>query len=344
MIEQTSDPSLEDLLAPMTEPLKVDTDGLDAASAILKSAAGQIPTQLPQFSVNGSDPLSAAIRAGSAQMEAPMAALPGIHATASTVAEKIGVAGQRYRETDETLAQKAKEQQFEKNAQEIDGSAQEIKGLSHSQAAIEQLTRTMTEGGQKSVTDTLLDNMADGGKAASAGPAGVPESLMPDKTDWILGGAGATGQAFADKIAELTRRSLATGGDGASRTLKKLFEEIKNPFNLLGKELPALGSKMGGGVGAILSIPSVVKDVGEGNMSAEQAITRGVVGFGAGLAAAPFGAAVAGPPGAFIAAGFAGHWAANGVDAVWGPLSTAQEIFSEMGGPGEAMKAARWGR
>jgi hypothetical protein len=48
MIEQTSDPSLEDVLAPMTEPLKVDTDGLDAASAILKSAAGQIPTQLPQ--------------------------------------------------------------------------------------------------------------------------------------------------------------------------------------------------------------------------------------------------------------------------------------------------------
>jgi hypothetical protein len=96
----------------MTEPLQVDTDGLDAASAILKSAAGQIPTQLPQFSVNGSDPLSAAIRAGSAQMEAPMAALPGIHATATTTAENIGVAGQRYRETDETLAQKAKEQQF----------------------------------------------------------------------------------------------------------------------------------------------------------------------------------------------------------------------------------------
>jgi hypothetical protein len=259
MIEQTSDPSLEDVLAPMTEPLKVDTDGLDAASAILKSAAGQIPTQLPQFSVNGSDPLSAAIAAGSAQMEAPMAALPWIQANATTAAEKIGVAGQRYRETDETLAQKAKEQQFDKNAQEIDGSAQEIKGLSHSQAAIEQLTRTMTEGGatgspgQKSVTDTLLDNIADGGKAAGAGPAGVPGSLMPDKTDWILGGAGATGQAFADKIAELTRRSLATGGDGASPTLKKLVEEIKNPFTFLGKDTPALGSKPGGIVGVYVS-------------------------------------------------------------------------------------------
>ena len=98
----------------MTEPLKVDTDELDAASAILKSAAGQIPTQLPQFSVNGSDPLSAAIAAGSAQMEAPMAALPWIQANATTTAENIGVAGKRYRETDETLAQKAKEQQFDK--------------------------------------------------------------------------------------------------------------------------------------------------------------------------------------------------------------------------------------
>jgi hypothetical protein len=87
----------------MTEPLKVDTDELDAASAILKSAAGQIPTQLPQFSVNGSDPLSAAIAAGSAQMEAPMAALPWIQANATTTAENIGVAGKRYRETDETL-------------------------------------------------------------------------------------------------------------------------------------------------------------------------------------------------------------------------------------------------
>ena len=99
----------------MTEPLKVDTDELDAASAILKSAAGQIPTQLPQFSVNGSDPLSAAIAAGSAQIEAPMAALPWINANATTTAENIGVAGQRYRETDETLAQKAKEQQFDKD-------------------------------------------------------------------------------------------------------------------------------------------------------------------------------------------------------------------------------------
>lgn len=49
----------------MTEPLRVDTDRLDSASTILKSAAGQIPTQLPRFSVSGTDPLSAAIAQGS---------------------------------------------------------------------------------------------------------------------------------------------------------------------------------------------------------------------------------------------------------------------------------------
>jgi hypothetical protein len=335
----------------MTEPLKVDTDELDAASAILKSAAGQIPTQLPQFSVNGSDPLSAAIAAGSAQMEAPMAALPWIQANATTTAENIGVAGKRYRETDETLAQKAKEHQFDKNAQEIDGSAQEIKGLSHSQAAIEQLTRTMTEGGatgspgQKSVTDTLLDNMADGGKAASAGPAGVPESLMPDKTDWILGGASATGQAFADKIAELTRRSLATGGDGASPTLKKLVEEIKIPFTFLGRELPALGSKPGGIVGAIMSIPSVFKNLGE-DMPVGQAIAREGASLVVGTAAAVPVTLVpmVGPALAIPTQIFVGNLAANLVDFAWVPLAEAQEAFSESGGPGAAMKAARWGR
>ena len=250
------------------------------------------------------------------------------------------MAGQRYRETDETLAQRAKEQQFDKDAQEIDGSAQEIKGLSHSQSAIEQLTRTMTEGGQKSVTDTLLDNMADGGKAADAGPAGVPGSLMPDKTDWILGGAGATGQAFADKIAELTRRSLATGGDGASPTLKKLVDEIKNPFNLLGKDTPALGSKPGGIVGAIMSIPSVFKNLGEG-MPEGQAIAR----EGASLVV---GTAVAAPVTAFPVVGPAlaiptqivvGNLAANLVDFVWEPLQEFGKAAADGG-----FKAARLGR
>jgi len=124
----------------MKEPLQVDTDVLDAANAILKSAAGQIPTQLPQFSVNGSDSLSAAIGAGSAQMEAPMAALPGIQAKAKTVAGNIGVAGQKYRETDETLAQKAKQQQFA----EPDSAPTTVQLVDHKTAPPPQPTPTPT--------------------------------------------------------------------------------------------------------------------------------------------------------------------------------------------------------
>jgi hypothetical protein len=166
---------------------------------------------------------------------------------------------------------------------------------------------------------------------------------MPDKTDWILGGASATGQAFADKIAELTRRSLATGGDGASPTLKKLVEEIKIPFTFLGRELPALGSKPGGIVGAIMSIPSVFKNLGEG-MPGGQAIAREgvslVVGTAAGWAATPFVT----PVGGVAVAIYSGNFAAGLFDKAWVPLAEAQEAFSESGGPGAAMKAARWGR
>ena len=93
----------------MTEPLRVDTDGLDAASTILKTAAGEIPAPPPKLSVSGTDPLSLAIARGAAQVEAPMAALPGIRANAISVAEKIGVAGQRYRSTDEMLAEKTRQ-------------------------------------------------------------------------------------------------------------------------------------------------------------------------------------------------------------------------------------------
>jgi hypothetical protein len=99
----------------MTETLQVDTDGLNAASKILKTAAGQIPVAPPQLSVPGTDPLSLAIAQGARQVEAPLAALPGINANATSTAEKIGVAGQKYRETDETLAQKAKQQQFDED-------------------------------------------------------------------------------------------------------------------------------------------------------------------------------------------------------------------------------------
>ena len=107
----------------MPEPLRVDTDGLDAASKILKTAAGEIPVAPPKLSVSGTDPLSLAIAQGAAQVEAPMAALPGIKANATSVAEKIGVAGPRYRSTDEMLAEKARQHLFDHDDAHKHGAA-----------------------------------------------------------------------------------------------------------------------------------------------------------------------------------------------------------------------------
>jgi hypothetical protein len=292
--------------------------------------------------------LSLAIAQGAAQVEAPMAALPGIKANATSVAEKIGVAGQRYRETDEMLAEKARQHLFDHDdahkQRTADPQSRSRGGGIGKYKASPQFGKDLPSlpddpSGQKSVTDTLLSNMADGGKSAGAGSTGVPGSLMPDKTDWILGGAGAAGQTVTDKIADITRRGLATGGDGASPTLKKAVEEIKNPFTFLGKEAPALGSKMGGGVGAILSIPSVVKDVGEGNMSAAHAIAREGVGLVGGTVAGGLATPFVGPVGGAVFGIFAGNVAAHGVDFVWEPLQEFGKAAADGG-----FKAARLGR
>jgi hypothetical protein len=296
----------------MTEPLKVDTDELDAASAILKSAAGQIPTQLPQFSVNGSDPLSAAIAAGSAQMEAPMAALPWIQANATTTAENIGVAGKRYRETDETLAQKAKEHQFDKNAQEIDGSAQEIKGLSHSQAAIEQLTRTMTEGGIPKPPDIH----SGPGVGDGAGGRGAPEKFdwSPDGKDWTFIGAGAVVDGTTDavrKAAVTAMKEGPTSGPGkASPGLVKFLDDVK----IAGKTLRGV-SGAGGLMSAVMVIPNVLADMGEDGL-------RKAIGKNAGGAAAGVGAAALFGAGLFSVVPGVGTVIGLGAGAVAGYLAT----------------------
>ena len=96
----------------MTEPLIVDPDQLNAASAILEEAAGDIPVEVPKFSVSGKDPLSLAIADGAVHVEAPMAALPGIKANATATAQNIASAAQKYSSTDEMLAEKVKQHQF----------------------------------------------------------------------------------------------------------------------------------------------------------------------------------------------------------------------------------------
>ena len=289
MIEQTSDPSLEDLLAPMTEPLKVDTDGLDAASAILKSAAGQIPTQLPQFSVNGSDPLSAAIAAGSAQMEAPMAALPGIKANASTVAENIGVAGQRYRETDETLAQKAKEQQFP------------------------------TGGDGQGGIPKPPDIHSGPGVGDGAGGKGAPEKFdwSPDGKDWTSIGAGAVVDGTTDavrKAAVTAMKEGPTSGPGkASPGLVKFLDDVK----IAGKTLRGV-SGVGGLMSAVMVIPNAIADHGGGD-SWLKAIGKNAGGAAGGVVAGAGAGAIAG---LFIPIPVVGTVAGLVVGAAFGYLGT----------------------
>ena len=294
----------------MTEPLQVDTDGLDAASAILKSAAGQIPTPLPQFSVNGSDPLSAAIAAGSAQMEAPMAALPGIKADATTTAENIGVAGQRYRETDETLAQKAKEQQFDKNAQEI-------KGLSHSQSAIEQLMRTMTEGGIPKPPDI------HSGPGVPDTPKGPWWSLDVSADDWTMGGVGAAIGAKTDLPGEFVKKATENVAKGEpGHWAKTAFSDIK-------------GLKGVSRASGILGAPLVVWQISgamveDPTMSIYQATAKEGGGFLAGAAAgALIGSAipipVVGTVAGLVAGGVVGVLGGEVIDKAWEPVGDAVE-------------------
>jgi len=274
--------------------------------------------------------------------------VPGIKANATSVAEKIGVAGQRYRRTDEMLAEKARQHLFDHDDAHKHGAADPQSGSRGGGVGKYKASPLFGKdlptlpddpSGQKSVTDTLLSSMADGGKSTGAGSVGLPGSVLPDKTDWILGGAGAAGQTFTDKVAELTRRGLETSGEGASPTLKKAVEEIKNPFTFLGKEAPALGSKPGGIVGAILSIPSVVKDVGEGNMSAGQAIAREGAGLVVGTVAGGLVTPVAGPVGGAVFGITVGNLASKGVDFVWEPLQEFGKAAADGG-----FKAARLGR
>lgn len=73
--------------------------------------------------------------------------------------------------------------------------------------------------GEESAAASILGAMAGGppvggDRGLASSTDGLTGSLLPDKTDWILGGAGATGQLITDKVAALTREGLADSGKG----------------------------------------------------------------------------------------------------------------------------------
>ncbi len=272
----------------MTEPLIVDPERLDSASAILGAAAGKIPTELPKFSSPGKDPLSLAIAVGAIKVEEPMAALPGIKAEATTVAQNIGIAGQRYTATDQLLAERAAQHRFAPTEFKQDGGTQ--------------------------------------------GPPAPSEADKPwwalGKTDAALGGAAGAGGALFEDVAKRTRRAIAAGAEtgpgAASPRVKQLVEEIKTPFKVFGKEIP-LGTRMGGVFGLALAVPTIAKEVADGQSAAE-AIVREGAGFAVGTA---IGGAVGtlipipvvGTALGVVVGGFVGSEVSNIVDKAWDPAA-----------------------
>lgn len=175
----------------MTEPLIVDTDQLDSASKILGQAAGAIPAPLPKLSVPGTDPLSLAVATGAVQVEAPMAALSAIEADATTTAQNIGVAGQKYSAVDQAYAEKAKQlqQQFG-----TDGS----------------------KPPQIGVDRNPLTNAAAVGKGSK-----------DDVEKAAMTAAGEIATRTADAVGKKTLETLGDAGRKANKGLVTVFEEGK---------------------------------------------------------------------------------------------------------------------
>jgi hypothetical protein len=215
-----------------------------------------------------------------------MAALPGIHATASTVAEKIGVAGKRYRETDETLAQKAKQQQFP------------------------------TGGDGQGGIPKPPDIHSGPGVGDGAGGKGAPEKFdwSPDGKDWTFIGAGAVVDGTTDavrKAAVTAMKEGPTSGPGkASPGLVKFLDDVK----IAGKTLRGV-SGAGGLMSAVMVIPNVLADMGEDGL-------RKAIGKNAGGAAAGVGAAALFGAGLFSVVPGVGTVIGLGAGAVAGYLAT----------------------
>lgn len=208
----------------MTEPLIVDPDRLNSASAILGSAASDIPVGLPKLSVPGSDPLSLAIAVGALKVEEPMSALPGIKADATATAQKIGTAGQMYATTDQELAEKAKQHRF-----------------------------AIGEGGQGDGDPNKLIGKAADGKGGIPSRPKEPFSLKPNMTDLLSGAAGGVASAAHDYAFGKASKLV-----GPEDPLLKWTKDLK----VKGLEIRGF-SGAGGILGVASAIPGGIMDYAE---------------------------------------------------------------------------------
>lgn len=94
-------------------PLEVDTERLAAAARRLLAAANEIPKLSAPPAVTGSDPLSQAIAAQAAKVEAQIAErLAAVQKEATRQAENVATAARTYEESDREIAARTNKQTF----------------------------------------------------------------------------------------------------------------------------------------------------------------------------------------------------------------------------------------
>lgn len=192
-------------------------------------------------------------------------------------------------------------------------------------------------GEQLPLANSLLANVAGGGSnsntAAQTALYQIGKATVGDKKDWLFATSSAYTSTLINGAAELARPGAAE----APSWVQKTVGEVK-----MGKL--SLGSAGGLGLSGMFQGVSFLTDLNKPGMTTTHAVVRNGAALVANtLAQAPFDATVVGIPAGIAFGAVAANATAATVDAVWEPLSTAQEVFTEAGGPGAAMKVARWG-
>jgi hypothetical protein len=254
----------------MTEPLIVDTDQLDSASKILGQAAGAIPAPLPKLSVPGTDPLSLAVATGAVQVEAPMAALSAIEADATTTAQNIGVAGQKYAETDRMQAEKAAKQTFRTDDDDEGWEKKRKYGKEYSKSKGKGVTTPgqddppiWTKGDVQDKWGTPTDthdwsrrppvvgdyDVGDAGKGGYdlRGPGAQGQAYATRASDGVSGKASAEAWAAKGDVNWGTQGGLVTANANAAAGLKAEAEGALTDHGIYG------GAEVFGGVKAEIS-------------------------------------------------------------------------------------------
>lgn len=274
----------------------------------------------------------------------PPVAVPGVSPVdtaavglASTMGLNIGAASSEMAPRGPKMRIGSQTAAAEIQAQDL-ANAQQIKAVS----AADQILGNLVSGAgaeQKPTPGTLLEALAAKG-GTSAGAAGVAgdaakagsgpwpflvdaaTSSVGDKTDWVLGAGSAGTSKMADGVAGLTR-SL----NPENKWVVKAVEEVK----MFGTSMK--GSPIGAIPTLAFSGAAFAKDVGTDGMPPVHAFLREGVSIFAGTA----GSVLPGGPVTGIAVG---NFTAKVMDTFY----EMGKSVAELGGPGEVLKVARWGR